>query len=54
MALGVGAPDPDNGRVYKTKLRLDDGGRKLRVRGFIGFSLLGRTQTWVRDEAGAP
>lgn len=46
--------DPDNGRVYKAKLRLDDGGRKLRVRGFIGFSILGRTQTWVRDEAGAP
>ena len=42
--------DPDNGKVYKAKLQLADGGRKLEVRGFIGFSLLGRTQTWVRAE----
>jgi uncharacterized protein (DUF2147 family) len=42
--------DPDNGKVYKAKLQLDDGGRKLLVRGFIGFSLLGRTQTWVRED----
>jgi uncharacterized protein (DUF2147 family) len=27
-----------------------DGGKKLEVRGYMGFSLLGRTQTWVRDE----
>ena len=46
--------DPDNGKVYKAKLRLEVGGRKLLVRGFIGFSLLGRTQTWIRDEAAAP
>lgn len=42
--------DPDNGAVYKCKLRLEDGGRKLKVRGFIGFSLFGRTQTWVREQ----
>jgi uncharacterized protein (DUF2147 family) len=42
--------DPDNGKVYKAKLKLEDGGRKLQVRGFIGISLLGRTQTWVREE----
>jgi uncharacterized protein (DUF2147 family) len=28
---------------------LIDGGRKLDVRGFVGMSLLGRTQTWVRE-----
>jgi uncharacterized protein (DUF2147 family) len=27
-----------------------DGGSKLEVRGFIGISLLGRTQTWSRVE----
>ena len=42
--------DPDNGKVYRARLRLDDQGRKLRVRGFIGISLLGRTQVWIRDE----
>lgn len=41
--------DPDNGRTYKAKLKLIDQGEKLQVRGFIGISLLGRTQTWVRD-----
>ena len=40
--------DPDNGTVYKLKLTPVDGGKKLEVRGFIGFALLGRTQTWVR------
>ncbi len=40
--------DPDTGKVYRCKFRLEDGGEKLVVRGFIGFSLLGRTQTWVR------
>ena len=42
--------DPDNGKVYKAKIRVDEGGRKLLVRGFIGISLLGRTQTWVRED----
>ncbi len=41
--------DPDNGNVYKCKLKVDDSGKKLLVRGFIGFSLLGRNQTWVRE-----
>jgi len=41
--------DPDNGSVYRCKMRLEDGGRKLSVRGFIGFSLLGRSQTWTRE-----
>ncbi len=42
--------DPDNGKVYKARLSLQDGGRKLKVRGFIGISLLGRTQVWAREE----
>jgi len=31
-------------------MTVKDGGKKLRVRGFIGFSLLGRTEYWLRDE----
>lgn len=40
--------DPDNGTVYKLKMTPIEGGSKLEVRGFIGFALLGRTQTWIR------
>ena len=40
--------DPDTGKIYKAKMHLEDGGKKLVVRGFIGFSLLGRSQTWIR------
>lgn len=42
--------DPDNGKVYRARLSLQDGGRRLKVRGFIGISLLGRTQVWVRED----
>lgn len=42
--------DPVKGRVYKCKMQLTEGGSKLKVRGFIGFSLLGRTQVWIRQE----
>ncbi|HEY5803081.1 MAG TPA: DUF2147 domain-containing protein [Lysobacter sp.] len=40
--------DPASGKVYSVKVTPVDGGKKLEVRGFMGFSLLGRTQTWVR------
>jgi uncharacterized protein (DUF2147 family) len=42
--------DPENGKVYHAKMTLDGDGGKLSVRGFIGFSLLGRTQTWLREQ----
>ncbi|WP_343733391.1 DUF2147 domain-containing protein [Duganella sp.] len=42
--------DPKNGKVYKSKLRLADGGKKLNVRGYIGVPMLGRSQTWVRQD----
>ncbi|WP_308737956.1 DUF2147 domain-containing protein [Rhizobium sp. TH2] len=41
--------DPENGEVYSSNLHLIDGGRKLSVRGYIGVSLLGRSQTWIRQ-----
>jgi uncharacterized protein (DUF2147 family) len=40
--------DPENGTEYSLRLTPIEGGAKLQVRGFLGFSLLGRTQTWVR------
>ncbi|MDQ2926647.1 MAG: DUF2147 domain-containing protein [Pseudomonadota bacterium] len=42
--------DPDNGKVYRVKLKVVDNGAKLDVRGYIGTPLLGRTQTWIRAE----
>lgn len=42
--------DPDNGKVYKSKLTLVDGGKKVNVRGYIGIPMLGRSQVWVRQE----
>jgi len=42
--------DPDNGMHYKSKLKVEDGGKKLNVRGYIGFSFIGRSQVWVREQ----
>lgn len=42
--------DPDEGKVYKCKITLKENGSKLDVRGYIGVSLFGRTQTWLRVE----
>jgi uncharacterized protein (DUF2147 family) len=42
--------DPNNGKVYKARLKPVDGGKKLEVRGYIGMPMLGRTQTWIRVE----
>lgn len=39
--------DPNNGKLYKCFITLE-GNDKLKVRGFIGISLLGRTQYWYR------
>jgi uncharacterized protein (DUF2147 family) len=42
--------DPANGKVYKSRMSLADNGKKLNVRGYIGMPMLGRTQTWLREE----
>ncbi|MGC7402552.1 DUF2147 domain-containing protein [Pandoraea pneumonica] len=42
--------DPENGKEYRCKMTLLDGGKKMEVRGYIGISLLGRTQTWIREQ----
>ncbi|GAA5174089.1 DUF2147 domain-containing protein [Niveibacterium umoris] len=41
--------DPDNGKVYRAKMKLSPDGKTLEVRGFIGVSLFGRSQTWYRE-----
>lgn len=42
--------DPDSGKVYRSKLTLVDGGKKVLVRGYVGVPMLGRSQTWVRQD----
>jgi len=42
--------DPDNGKVYRSKVSLADGGKKLKVRGYVGVPMFGRSQVWVRQE----
>jgi uncharacterized protein (DUF2147 family) len=40
--------DPKNGNTYKCKITLK--GKELQVRGFIGISLIGRTEVWTHYE----
>jgi uncharacterized protein (DUF2147 family) len=40
--------DPNNGKVYKLRLKPAEGGKTLEVRGYIGPFY--RNQTWVRVE----
>lgn len=42
--------DPETGSVYDCVLRLEDDGKRLVVRGYIGVSLFGRSQTWLRAD----
>jgi uncharacterized protein (DUF2147 family) len=39
--------DPENGKTYKCLMELVDD-NTLKVRGYVGFSLLGRTDVWTR------
>ena len=39
--------DPKTGKVYRAKITAQ--GNKLLVRGYLGISLLGRTQVWHRE-----
>lgn len=40
--------DPLSGNIYKTKAKLSSNGNRLTLRGYVGVSALGRSQTWLR------
>lgn len=42
--------DPVAGKMYNMKAKATPDGRKLRIRGYIGTSMVGRSQTWLRHE----
>jgi len=42
--------DPEDGKTYKSKAKLIDGGSKLEVRGYVGVPMFGRSQTWQREQ----
>lgn len=40
--------DPANGKTYRCKVTVIEGGKKLQMRGYVAFFF--RTQTWLREE----
>jgi len=40
--------DPESGSVYTATMQLSQDGKHLNVRGYIGISAFGRSQTWNR------
>ncbi|WP_299151115.1 DUF2147 domain-containing protein [uncultured Acinetobacter sp.] len=42
--------DPLSGKIYSTKARLSPNGKRITLRGYVGVSALGRSQTWIRHD----
>lgn len=42
--------DPLSGNIYKAKARVSPDGRRLSMRGYVGVSALGRSQSWIRED----
>jgi uncharacterized protein (DUF2147 family) len=40
--------DPRDGTVYRALMNLSPDGKKLEVRGYLGYAVFGRSQTWNR------
>ena len=46
--------EPKSGRHYKGKGNLSSDGKRLRMRGYMGVSALGRTVVWLRTDSANP
>lgn len=42
--------DPETGKIYRASLVLEDGGKKLRLHGYILILWIGRTEHWQRAQ----
>ena len=42
--------DPETGKIYRASLAVEDGGKQIRLHGYIGIPLFGRTEHWERVE----
>jgi len=40
--------DPNSGKTYHCALALESGGSRMKIRGFMGVSVFGRTELWER------
>ena len=46
--------EPTSGRIYKGKAVVSGEGKRLRMRGYMGVSALGRTIVWLRTDSANP
>ena len=46
--------EPTSGRIYKGKAVVSGEGKRLRMRGYMGVSALGRTVVWLRTDSANP
>lgn len=46
--------EPTSGRIYKGKAIVSGEGKRLRMRGYMGVSALGRTVVWLRTDGANP
>lgn len=42
--------DPESGTIYNGNITITDNPNELEVRGYVGISLFGRSQTWQRSK----
>ena len=42
--------DPLSGHIYSMKAKLSANGKRLTLRGYVGVSALGRSQTWIKND----
>ena len=42
--------DPLSGNIYSMEAKLSPNGKRLNLRGYVGISALGRSQTWIKND----
>lgn len=42
--------DPNTGKIYSMRAKLNANGKRLHLRGYLGVSALGRNQIWIRAD----